>query len=45
METTKEMHPSESLTLINSMINTSKNRLADDGFYIIFGAGSFFPVL
>lgn len=36
METTKEMHPSESLVLINSMINTSKNRLADDGFYIIF---------
>ena len=36
METTKEMNPSESLALINSMINTSKNRLADDGFYIIF---------
>ncbi len=36
MDDTKHLNPSESLDLINSMINTSKNRLADDGFFIIF---------
>jgi len=28
--------PEDSLKLINNMINTAKNKLADDGFYIIF---------
>jgi hypothetical protein len=28
--------PEDSLALINSMINTAKNKLADDGFYFIF---------
>lgn len=32
----KELQPNESLALIESMINTAKNKLADDGFYIIF---------
>ena len=32
----KEINPAESLEIINSMINTAKNKLADDGFYIIF---------
>ena len=30
------LHPKESLQLINSMINTAKNKLADDGFLFIF---------
>jgi hypothetical protein len=32
----KELNPAESLSLITGMINTAKNRLADDGFLIIF---------
>jgi hypothetical protein len=32
----KEMNPSESLAIIESMINTAKNKLADDGFMTIF---------
>ena len=32
----KKMDPTESLTLISSMINTAKNKLADDGFLLIF---------
>ncbi len=28
--------PEESLALINSMMNTAKNKLADDGFHLIF---------
>jgi hypothetical protein len=32
----KEMNPAESFAIINSMINTAKNRLADDGFHQIF---------
>jgi hypothetical protein len=32
----KQMNPAESLDLIHSMINTAKNRLADDGFFFIF---------
>lgn len=32
----KEMNPAESLTLINTMINAAKNKLADDGFLLIF---------
>lgn len=31
----KEIHPEESLKLITAMINTAKNKLADDGFYFI----------
>lgn len=31
----KEINPSESLQIINAMINTAKNKLADDGFFII----------
>jgi len=30
------LEPKESLQLINSMINTAKNKLADDGFLFIF---------
>lgn len=39
MQTTNEtasFNPQESLQLINSMINTTKNKLADDGFLLIF---------
>lgn len=32
----KEMHPTESLAIISGMINTAKNRLADDGFLLMF---------
>lgn len=32
----KEMQPSESLAIISGMINTAKNRIADDGFLLIF---------
>jgi nucleoside permease NupC len=32
----KEIHPHESLHIIQSMINTAKNKLADDGFLLIF---------
>lgn len=32
----KEINPAESLEIINTMINTAKNKLADDGFFIIF---------
>lgn len=32
----KEIQPAESLALINGMINTAKNRIADDGFLLIF---------
>lgn len=32
----KEIQPSESIALITGMINTAKNRLADDGFLLIF---------
>jgi hypothetical protein len=32
----KEIQPAESLALITGMINTAKNRLADDGFLLIF---------
>lgn len=32
----KQLHPHESLAIINSMISTAKNRLADNGFYYIF---------
>ena len=32
----KEINPAESLAIINNMINTAKNKLADDGFYFIF---------
>jgi hypothetical protein len=32
----KEINPAESLDIINRMINTSKNKLADDGFMFIF---------
>ena len=32
----KELNPAESLSIITGMINTAKNRLADDGFLIIF---------
>lgn len=30
------MNPAESLEIINEMIRAAKNKLADDGFYIIF---------
>jgi hypothetical protein len=34
----KEINPAESLQIINSMISTAKNKLADDGFfYILWG--------
>ncbi len=42
MKTTAEnelndnMMPEESLQIINAMINTAKNKLADDGFHLIF---------
>jgi hypothetical protein len=32
----KQIHPNESLAIINSMIDTAKNRIADDGFLFIF---------
>jgi hypothetical protein len=32
----KEINPTESLAIINAMIDTAKNKLADDGFYFIF---------
>jgi len=32
----KNINPIESLEIINSMINTAKNKLADDGFLYIF---------
>ncbi|HOZ88109.1 MAG TPA: hypothetical protein PL029_10135, partial [Bacteroidia bacterium] len=32
----KNINPAESLQIINSMINTAKNKLADDGFLYIF---------
>lgn len=32
----KEINPAESLSIITEMIDTAKNRLADDGFLIIF---------
>lgn len=32
----KQLHPAESLEIISSMINTAKNKLADDGFLLIF---------
>lgn len=32
----KEMNPTESIVLIKGMIDTAKNRLADDGFLLIF---------
>ncbi|MES2681230.1 MAG: hypothetical protein V4635_15150 [Bacteroidota bacterium] len=32
----KNINPTESLQIINSMINTAKNKLADDGFLYIF---------
>mgnify|MGYP001553148231 CR=1 FL=1 len=35
-EMNENMMPEESLQIINSMINTAKNKLADDGFHIIF---------
>src|ERR1700745_2085752 len=35
-ELNENMMPEESLQIINSMINTAKNKLADDGFHIIF---------
>ncbi len=31
----KELNPTESLNVIHSMINTAKNKLADDGFLLI----------
>jgi nucleoside permease NupC len=34
--TEKELHPNESLHIIQAMINTAKNKLADDGFLLIF---------
>jgi hypothetical protein len=32
----KQLNPAESLEIINNMINTAKNKLADDGFLFIF---------
>jgi hypothetical protein len=32
----KEINPQESLQLINNMIHAAKNKLADDGFHLIF---------
>lgn len=34
--TEETLHPEESFKLINSMISTAKNKLANDGFHIIF---------
>ncbi len=31
-----ELNPTESLRIINTMIDTAKNKIADDGFHIIF---------
>jgi hypothetical protein len=36
MTTEETFKPEESLAVISSMINTAKNKLADDGFYLIF---------
>lgn len=36
MENAENLKPEESLRLIDSMINTAKNKLADDGFHLIF---------
>ncbi|MBL7909743.1 MAG: hypothetical protein JNJ41_01655 [Bacteroidia bacterium] len=35
-ELSENMMPEESLQIINAMINTAKNKLADDGFHLIF---------
>ena len=32
----KNINPTESIEIINTMINTAKNKLADDGFLYIF---------
>ena len=32
----KQIHPNESLAIINSMIDNAKNKIADDGFLFIF---------
>jgi len=32
----KQIHPNESLAIISSMIDTAKNKIADDGFLYIF---------
>lgn len=32
----QKLNPAESLQIINNMINTAKNKLADDGFLLIF---------
>lgn len=32
----KQLHPAESFEIINSMINTARHKLADDGFLLIF---------
>ena len=32
----KNLNPAQSLEIINAMINTAKNKLADDGFLLIF---------
>jgi hypothetical protein len=32
----KELRPDQSLHIIQSMINTAKNKLADDGFLLVF---------
>jgi hypothetical protein len=32
----KQLNPAESFEIINNMINTAKNKLADDGFLFIF---------
>ncbi len=32
----KKLNPAESLEIISNMINTAKNKLADDGFLLIF---------
>ncbi len=36
MEDKENFNPEESLRIINSMIHTAKNKLADDGFQLIF---------
>jgi len=35
MQNDKELNANQSLEIINAMINTAKNRLADDGFFFI----------
>jgi hypothetical protein len=32
----REINPKESMAIINAMIDTAKNKLADDGFFFIF---------